>query len=110
MKILKYGLFGILLGEITTLLVKDKALHKKLKNKSSYEKVELVTKEVVELNKSAVLKIQKMDMQKTVDAITEFLNVKEHNLNEMLQSVKDRSKENKFEAVDDIIQSFSKKQ
>ena len=51
-----------------------------------------------------------MDMQKAVDSITEFLNIKEHNINEMLQSIKDRSKENKFEAVDDIIQSFSKKQ
>jgi len=109
MKLLKYGLFGILLGEITVLLVKDNYLQKKLHKKSSYEKVELVTKEVVNINKSAVLKIQKMDMQKTVDSITEFLNIKEENLNEILQSIRLRSKENQFEVVDDLFQSFSKK-
>lgn len=109
MKVLKYGLFGILLGEIVVLLQKDTKLKSKFKKKKikSYEKMELVTKELVSVNKKVLKTIQKSDYQKTINSILEFFEIQEEQVQKAVKDIKKRSKGLDQDHIHTFIDSFN---
>ncbi len=106
MKILKYWMFGLLLGEIIVLLQKDEQLKKKYKNKKSYQKVELITKELVSVNKQVLTNITKGNPQKIVQNILAFFKIREEELQKIIKGVHKWSKDVDQEYIHQFIQSF----
>lgn len=79
-----------------------------MKNKSSYEKVELATKELVAVNKETLSKIQKADFQSIIDGVVDFFNVQDTKVHDTISNIKSRTDNVDRTQVDKMIKSFEK--
>jgi len=54
MKLLKYGVVGVLLAEVVYLFTRDQKLQKEIEKTKWWNKIERISNEIIELNKELI--------------------------------------------------------
>lgn len=92
MRLLKYGLFGLLCGQVTALWLRDRKYQKHIQDKDLYQKFLVTTKELVALNKELATFLETVDRKKTADEAVALLTKKEYDTDKSIRKLKKRSK------------------
>lgn len=77
MKLLKYGIVGVILAEFIYLFTRDEKLKKEINKTKWRKKVETLANEIVDLNKELINKVKHVDYTKYVAQTKHILEQKE---------------------------------
>ncbi|NOZ44742.1 MAG: hypothetical protein GXP45_06460 [bacterium] len=93
MQILKYGLFGMILGEIIVLSQRDKKFKRQMKNKRAYPKIDFLAKELTGINKKFLEALSQYDYQNFSEKLFSFFNINQQELHNLGNDFQDQLKE-----------------
>ena len=80
MKLLKYGVVGVLLAEVVYLFTRDEKLHKEIQKTKGWNKVERISNEIIEINKELVDKVSHYDYKSKLAQAQKIVEQKEKEL------------------------------
>lgn len=80
MKLLKYGVVGVLLAEVVYLLTGDQKLQKEIEKTKWWHKIEKISNEIIELNKELIDKVSHYDYKAKLEQAQKIVAKKEKEL------------------------------
>ena len=109
MKLLKYGVVGVLLAEVVYLFTRDQKLQKEIEKTKWWNKIEKISNEIIELNKELIDKVSHYDYKAKLEQAQKIVAKKEKELETEVNKIQKYTNTLGDKKVNDIVKDAAKK-
>lgn len=103
MKLLKYGVVGVLLAEVVYLFTRDQKLQKEIEKTKWWNKIEKISNEIIELNKGLIDKVSHYDYKAKLEQAQKIVAQKEKALETEVNKIQKYTNTLGDKKVNDIV-------